>query len=309
MSLLASCRFLILVLPVLLATACGRIGFELTGDPESGEEDHANGDADADTEVESLPASGDWVLIDVSSTPFEMGSPMEDPQRSDDEVQHFVELTRHFWIQTTEVTQTQYVEMIGENPSRFTECGEDCPVEQVSWYMAAAYCNALSEAEEPGGSLNCYECSGSGPSVVCQPSAAFTSPYECPGYRLPTEAEWEYAARSGTTTPRYGDLNDVAWYSGNSGETTHEVATKDSSDWELYDMLGNVTEWVHDLWASYPEEAVVDPWGPADGTSNRVVRGGSWYVDSRGTRAANRYGWGPTHTRDGLGFRPARTAE
>ena len=146
----------------------------------------------------------------------------------------------------------------------------------------------------------------------------YASPYECPGYRLPTEAEWEYAARAGTTTATYnGNLDDtgcsstvlepIAWYCGNSGDEIHPVGNLDPNAWGLYDMLGNVSEWCHDRYESdLGSSAVANPWGPAAG-SYRVFRGGSWDRSAWGTRAAYRFRRYPDNRSYNIGFRPARS--
>jgi formylglycine-generating enzyme required for sulfatase activity len=230
---------------------------------------------------------------------FMMGSPEGEPDRDADEVQHRVTLTRDFLMQATEVTQGQYQEVMGYNPSRNSSCGGECPVESVSWHESAAYCNALSAREVLS---SCYRCSGSGPSVTCEPVG---NPYQCAGYRLPTEAEWEYAARAGTTGPRYGDVNAVAWYDQNSGSTLHPVRQKQPNAWGLYDMLGNVWEWSHDWYTENPGGAT-DPWGPGAG-SYRVVRGGSWLCDAGYVRAASRFRFTSGTRYNDLGFRPSKT--
>ena len=205
------------------------------------------------------------------------------------------------------------------NPSHFSACGGDCPVESVSWYEAAAYCNALSDSE---GLERCYDCTGSAPDVTCSSAAAFASPYDCTGYRLPTDAEWEFAARAGTTTATYnGDLDSdhlgcetpnpvldpIAWFCGNSGETTHTVDELAPNAWGLYDMLGNLVEWCHDWFQDdLGVEPVIDPFGPESG-SYKLLRGGSWLSSAALVRAARR-AWGNLDIhRDYIGFRTAKT--
>ena len=126
-------------------------------------------------------------------------------------------------------------------------------------------------------------------------------------YRLPTEAEWEYAARAGTTEERYGDLDEIAWYDSNSGGTTHRVGEKAPNAWGLHDMLGNVWEWVQDWYGSYPGGSVTDPTGPGSG-SFRVRRGGSWGLHARTCRSADRSRNSPGDRFYDLGFRLLREA-
>lgn len=178
------------------------------------------------------------------------------------------------------VTQDFYTEIMNETPSTFN--GEKLPVETVSWKDAVTFCNALSAKE---GLELCY--SFNEEEIIFHP--------EINGYRLPTEAEWEYACKAGTTGIRYGELNTIAWYKDNSEKTTHAVGTKAPNAWGLYDMLGNVWEWCSDIY----DETVYG--------SYRILRGGGWYDEERGCLATNRRRSHPTSFKiDDLGFRIAR---
>ena len=277
-------------------------------DSDGDKDSDGDGDADSDSETD---VPGEWVTL--SSGTFIMGAPMDEVGRHADEYQHEVTLTGDYELQSTEVTQAQFDEVMGYAPSGFAGCA-DCPVETVNWHEASAYCNALSDL---AGLDRCYECTGSGESVECEPSGSYATPYDCPGYRLPTEVEWEHAARAGTTTATYnGNLDDtgcssvvidsIAWYCGNSGGATHSVGTLDPNAWGLYDMLGNVYEWCHDLYEHALEGSMTDPWGSESG-SERVVRGSFWDDDARNVRAANRTWGAPSDRGDLLGFRPGRS--
>jgi formylglycine-generating enzyme required for sulfatase activity len=280
-------------------------GVDDSGDVDgSVDRDSGGGDAVPPT------VPGTWVLIDASGTPFTMGSPLDELGRYSNEVEHDVTLTRNYWMMTTEVTQQQFLDQMGYNPSFYSldgagpDCGLDCPVEQVNWHEVAAYANGLSRWE---GLAECYSCTGTAPDTIdCRPSGSYATAYECPGYRLPTEAEWEYAARGGTTTATYaGDLTatscfdatliPIAWFCGNAGRTTHPVGTRSPNAYELYDMLGNVGEWCHDWHDAYPGGPEVDPPGAASGMS-RVRRGSSCDGTGEFSRAAYR-GYGPPDNR------------
>ena len=180
------------------------------------------------------------------------------------EVAHEVTLTKPFKMGVHEVTQTQYERLMGVNPSHFK--GADNPVHRVSWNDAVEFCRRLSElpAEKAAGNV----------------------------YRLPTEAEWEYACRAGTTTKfSFGDdeseFGEYAWHDGNADDKTHPVGGKKPNAWGLYDMHGNVWEWCQDLYGDYPSGTVTDPTGAAQG-SYRVIRGGSWNRPAEDCRSAYR---------------------
>jgi formylglycine-generating enzyme required for sulfatase activity len=289
------------------ACACGRMGFDLP--------------------VVDQVAS-DWVT--VASGSFTMGATAAEPCHGQDagtnEPAHSVSLTHAFEIFKTEVTAEDFLRLLGHDPSQFADCGSMCPVDGVSWYDAATYCNALS-AEH--GLDVCYECTGSGAAATCVPQSAYVDAnvYDCPGYRLPTDAEWEYAYRAGTTAGYYNGAagpvacNDCAtldsnadaigWYCANSGGAPHPVGQKQSNAWGLFDMAGNVWEWVND-WhlMNLGVVDVTDPWG-VSASSRKVVRGGSWRDEPLYLRAAKRDSNSPAATRDenggSVGFRCVRT--
>ncbi len=231
--------------------------------------------------------------VRIAPGTFTMGSPVGEADRDDDdddERQHSVTITRAFCMKATEVTQSEWQTVMGSNPSRFSNCGANCPVERVSWEDAVGYANALSRR---GGLPECYA------------GSTFTG-LGCRGYRLPTEAEWEYAARAGTAGATYGNLDSVAWYPANSGSATHPVGQKQPNAWGLYDMLGNVWEWTGDWFGAYSGETS-DPAGAPAGP-DRVWRGGSWFNINRETRVALRGIATPDVHNGHLGFRLVRTA-
>jgi len=210
---------------------------------------------------------------------FLMGSPETEVGRFGDEgPQHEVELTQGFWIGEAPVTQRQWAAIAGSNPSRFK--GLDLPVEAVSWLDCEAW---LSKANANTDGL---------------------------GLRFPTEAEWEYAARAGTTGATYRGGNDaatldaIAWYDANSRGTTHPVKQRAPNPWGLYDTLGNVWEWCADSPRTYTSARAVNPHGGAG--QQRVFRGGSWCIDAQFARAAIRRGDTPDSRYGSLGFRLAR---
>jgi formylglycine-generating enzyme len=204
-----------------------------------------------------------------------------------------------FYIGKYEVTQEQYEKVMGKNPSSFKNSGKNAPVEQVSWYDAVEFCNKLSNKE---GLQKCY--SGSGNSIKCD--------FSKNGYRLPTEAEWEYAAKGGSKSKGYkysgsNNLDEVGWYGDNSGGKTHSVGGKKSNELGIYDMSGNVWEWCWDWYGSYSSNPQTDPRGPSSG-SGRVNRGGCWFSIASRCRAAYRIDFSPGRSDNDLGFRLARSS-
>jgi formylglycine-generating enzyme required for sulfatase activity len=239
----------------------------------------------------AYPHGCGYPAVLVAPGRFVMGSPPGEDGREADEAQVPVTVSRAFWIQPTEVTRAQWQAVMRWTPAEVTNCGKRCAVTGVSWEDAVEYLNQLSVLE---GLPPCYV------------GHRFVG-LGCKGYRLPTEAEWEFAARAGTTTARYGDLDDIAWHSGNASKMQHPVALKRANAWGLHDMLGGVFEWVHDWDDAYPESAVTDPQGPDEGEV-RVVRGGSWDSPAKAARAAYRAALEPGQRGNLLGFRAARTA-
>ena len=233
-----------------------------------------------DIDIFTSPSTGmQFVLIPAGE--FEMGSPSEEKDRSDSESPaHKVTIQNSFYLGKSAVTQKQWEKVMGNNPSHFK--GEGRPVEMVSWEDAQEFITKLNEKEGTD------------------------------KYRLPSEAEWEYACRAGTLTRYFfGDevskLNEHAWYSGNSGGKTHIIGCKKPNHWGLYDMNGNVWEWVQDEWHEDYNGA------PSDGTAweegstlDRVSRGGSWYCSTGFCRSAARFRREPENRFGNLGFRLLR---
>jgi formylglycine-generating enzyme required for sulfatase activity len=225
---------------------------------------------------------------------FLMGSPESDSIAYDfEKPQHKVRITKPFYLGVYEVTQGEYEKVMGENPSWFSKggsgpdhvSGKDTsgyPVEMVSWEDAAEFCKRLSAKERQT-------------------------------YRLPTEAEWEYACRAGTTTKWYcGDKEDelarVAWYGKDSamGSTTHPVGAKEANAWGLFDIHGNVWEWCQDWWGPYSRDEAIDPTGPSD-VAFPVYRGGCWDLRAESCRSAYRCRYEPDYRNSHRGFRVARS--
>jgi formylglycine-generating enzyme required for sulfatase activity len=250
-------------------------------------------------------------FVKIKAGEFMMGSPENEPGRYDDETRHPVRITKDYYIQTTEVTQGQWKAVMGNNPSRFSNCGDDCPVEQVSWDKVQVFIQKLNQMKSDM------------------------------RFRLPTEAEWEYAARAGSEDALYSGpiqilgknnapaLDPIAWYGGNScvsyeggyGCTvkdnedwwkekqyecshcgTHPVGQKQPNKFGLYDILGNVLEWCQDGYGDYSTDLQIDPTGSSN-SDRRACRGGAWISDARYCRLADRDRGRPSIEHNGLGCR------
>ena len=195
---------------------------------------------------------------------FQMGCSPGDSECGEDEIPvHEVTITKNFWLGQTAVTQQAYERVIGKNPANHK--GPNLPVEEVNWEEAQAYCAAI-------------------------------------GGRLPTEAEYEYAARAGSASARYASLDEIAWHSGNSGGASHEVAQKLPNAFGLYDMVGNSWQWVADWYGKYTSGPQTDPTGPATGTL-KEPKGGSWGTAAKSVRASHRDTVEPNHRGNKLGMR------
>jgi formylglycine-generating enzyme required for sulfatase activity len=205
---------------------------------------------------------------------FLMGSPEDEADRNDDEMQHRVRLTRGFWMAKTETTQGQWERVMRENPSDFS--GEDLPVETVSRYDVQGWLEKMNE------------------------KTPLPSGWK---WDLPTEAQWEYACRAGTGRAFAGDSDEMAWYDENSGRT-NPVGTKKANAWGLHDMHGNVWEWCSGWYGDYSSASSSDPTGATAG-GKRVARGGSWVSFAQYCRSAYRGRCASVTRSDDLGFRPA----
>jgi formylglycine-generating enzyme required for sulfatase activity len=228
------------------------------------------------------------VFIYIEAGTFVMGSPETEPGRRSDELQHEVIITKPYYIQSTPVTQKQWQAIMGDTPSKFSPDGDERPVEGVTWNRCQEFIKRLNSRGEGL-------------------------------YRLPSEAEWEYACRAHSLTAfPNGDiinlfcdgdpnLDALGWYCYNADNQTHPVGLKEPNSWGLYDMHGNISEWCQDWYGEYAQTRETDPQGPLSGLE-KVVRGGSWFASAKNCRSASRFKW-PPNSRTNLhviGFRLVR---
>ena len=303
-----------------------------------GVDDDCDGAIDEDPPCNGCPASTDvpdgWVCIPAGE--MWMGSPEEEQGRDIDELTHRVGITQPFLLKATELTQGEWLAVLDDPPSPayFPECGLACPMESVSWFDALAYLNRWSARD---GLDMCYRLEGcTGSATGCPPETetctgdhaclAAARIVPCNGYRLPTEAEWEYAARAGTRGAVHREeaawtldgwcaqaLEPIAWYICNSNWTTHPVAGVDPNPWGVWDAIGNVAEWVWDPYhVDYggipdPSVPILDPVAGEPSLETRVLRGCGFNEIARRCRAAYRDIATPAWRSSRIGLRPARS--
>ncbi len=355
-------RYLITLLLLLSLVALGLFWACGSGSGDSdrteGEEDEddisGGGEDDDDSENDEPCIPGDftgetitddrnytWVRIPAGC--FTMGSPPDEPGRNSDEQRHRVDLTRDYLIMTTEVSRGLFEEIMGYVPYSYNwDAGPDHAVETLTWYEALAFSNRLSEEDGlppcfnmedilckdgSSGDMTTYCDYGEGVQEATITLNGVDTLYDCKGYRPPTEAEWEQAARAGTETAFYGGeitkprecndpvLDEIGWYECNATYAA-EMAMKEPNDWGLYDMAGNVHEWLWDRWDKWSSKRLEDPEGPGGigPEVQRIDRGGAVNRNARGCRSANRDRYAADNNWSSIfgelpniGFRPART--
>ena len=307
-------KVIALLVAILIVAVIAGIIFVVYRQEESETQNNNLGGTTTNDGNVSVDIADELVLINGGT--FQMGSPESEMQRETDETQHEVTVS-DFYIGRYEVTQEQYEKVMGDNPSNFS--GENLPVENVTWYDAIEYCNRLSEQE---GLTLVYTVDGE--NVSWDRSAN--------GYRLPTEAEWEYAARAGTTTPfntetsisdeeanyyghypygieeNYFSQDNLETEPGQYRQTTVEVNSFSPNNWGLYNIHGNVAEWCFDYYGAYDLENTDNPSGPTTGTL-RVNRGGGWNDYAKHLRSAYRASTTPNQGMSNIGFRIARNGD
>jgi formylglycine-generating enzyme required for sulfatase activity len=238
----------------------------------------------------------DFKLNYIPAGEFWMGSD-DESGHSDEYPRHQVKITKPFYMAQSQVTQAQWKAVMGSDLSYFK--GTNLPVDQVSWFDCIRFCNAISQAD----GLDPVYIIGSGDGTTMELDL------DRNGYRLPTEAEWEYAAKAGTELTYAGSntVDEVAWYSSKPGSKTHPVAQKKANAWGLFDLSGNVFEWCNDKWneSAYQGRTSVttDPIEWVESVFSHVCRGGSWRSCADGCRVSFRYGHGVGGRWNRLGFR------
>ncbi len=263
---------------------------------EEQEEEEEDEDKPPDFEI---PADLQVKMVPIPAGSFTMGSADDDPQARDDEKPAHPVTLAAFEMMATPVTRQLYQKVVGEDPGWPEGEADDRPVNQVSWEDAAEFCNQLSKLHRLQ------------PAYLLEGDQPPQWQRDADGFRLPSEAEWEYACRAGTETPwSFGDnsekLGKYAWYTDNSDNAPQPVGTKKPNPWALYDMHGNVWEWVWDWYGEYSAEAREDPSGPDEGKS-RVLRGGSFFDPAQLLRSAIRFRGGPEFRDWLIGFRCVRS--
>jgi len=265
------------------------------GDGDLEHKDDGNESSSDRSPTPEEPEGYDYTAKLIPAGTFTMGCTSEQDSDCDESksLAHEVTIDHDFYMMESEITQKVYQRVMGSNPSYHK--GLNRPVEKVSWFDAVKFANTLSSIE---GLEKCYSIDGN---TVSWPNIG------CTGWRLPTEAEWEYAARGGESYEYAGSdiADEVAWYAENSNTQTHDVCGKQVNGYGLCDMSGNVYEWVWDFYGEYSRDSVVNPTGISS-ASSRVLRGGFWNFTPNYLRSAERFIGPPSSRGYGIGFRLSR---